>query len=238
MDRETLTRMFNDIFTICTVLSEEDLAQYAEFEVTGQKPDEQLPAVRAHLDECPDCAGRHAELLALLQAEAEGKVPPLPHSHSFDLRFLHASKPASVERTPDPHPLGRLRQAKDIFEATLLPPLRLRQVSLRDAFPVRGPTGPRLKRFRAQEAGIDLHISVLESHKRGVRTLMGRLVPHEETIQPAPGLEIWLMRGEQAWTALTEAGGVFTFEKVEPGVYSIGLEWNEQAVVVREVEVT
>jgi hypothetical protein len=67
---------------------------------------------------------------------------------------------------------------------------------------------------------------------------MGRLVPHEEAAQPAPGLEVWLMRGEEAWTALTEAGGVFTFEKVEPGVYSIGLEWNEQAVVVREVEVT
>ena len=238
MDRKTLARMFSDLFTTCKVLSEEYIAQYAELERTGQKPDEQLPAVRAHLDECPDCAARYAELLALLRAEAKGEVPLSPRSHSFDLRFLHTSKPAFVERTPDPNLLERLRQARDVFEATILPPLRLRQVSLRDALPVRGPAGPRLKRFRAQKAAIDLHISVLESHKRGVRTLMGRLVPHDETAQPAPGLEIWLMRGEDAWPALTEAGGVFTFEKVEPGLYSIGLEWNEQVVKVQEVEVT
>lgn len=93
VDKEKLTRMFTDIFTTCSALSEEVLAQYAEFEIVGQEPDKQLPEVGAHLDECPDCAGRYAELLAVLRAEARGEVLPMPPSRPFDLQFLSAPGP-------------------------------------------------------------------------------------------------------------------------------------------------
>jgi hypothetical protein len=88
MDREKLARMFGDIFTTRTHLSEEALARYAELEIAGQAPDEQLPAVGVHLSECPDCASRYAELLAMLQAEVSGEVPSVLPSRPFDLPFL------------------------------------------------------------------------------------------------------------------------------------------------------
>lgn len=93
MDKETLVRMFSDIFMTCTTVSEEVLARYAEFEMAGQEPDKRLPEVGAHLDECSECAGRYAELLALLQAEVRGKVPSVSPSRPFDLQFLSAPGP-------------------------------------------------------------------------------------------------------------------------------------------------
>ena len=93
MDKETLARMFGDIFLTCTDLSEEVLAQYAELEIAGQEADGQLPEVGAHLDECPDCAGRYAELLALLQAEVRGQVPATPRPYPFNLQFLPGPVP-------------------------------------------------------------------------------------------------------------------------------------------------
>ena len=93
MDKETLTRMFGAIFSSCVDLSEEVLARCAELEIVGQAPGKQLPDVAAHLDECPDCAGRYAELLAALQAEMSGEVPSVAPGHPFDLGFLSASRP-------------------------------------------------------------------------------------------------------------------------------------------------
>jgi hypothetical protein len=93
LDKETLARMFGDIFTTCTALSDEALARYAELEMAGQAPRELLPQAGAHLDECPDCAGRYAELLTLLQAEMRGDVPSVPHGSPFDLQFLSAPGP-------------------------------------------------------------------------------------------------------------------------------------------------
>jgi hypothetical protein len=45
------------------------------------------------------------------------------------------------------------------------------------------------------------------------------------------------MRDEQAWATAVEAGGVFTFEEIEPGEYDLGLEWEGQAVLIRGVTV-
>ncbi len=93
MDKETLARMFRDVFTVCTTLSEEVLARYAELEIAGQEPRRHLPKVGAHLDECPDCTRRYEELLALLRAERRGEVPPVPSARPFDLQFLSSPGP-------------------------------------------------------------------------------------------------------------------------------------------------
>jgi hypothetical protein len=91
MDKETLARMFGDIFTTCTTLSEEVLARYVELEIAGQEPHKQLPEVGAHLDECADCAARYTELLAALGAEVRGAVSSISPSRPFDLQFLSTS---------------------------------------------------------------------------------------------------------------------------------------------------
>jgi hypothetical protein len=93
MDKETLARMFGDIFTTCTSLSEEVLARCAELEIAGQEPDKQLPEVSAHIDECSDCAGRYSELLTLLEAEVRGEVPSVLPTRPFDLQFLSVPGP-------------------------------------------------------------------------------------------------------------------------------------------------
>lgn len=123
------------------------------------------------------------------------------------------------------------RQAKWVIEALLLPPPRLQAAPLG----IRGPH-PVLQRFRAER--IDVHVSVLEGQKRGTRTVIGRLVPHDETSQLPGSLEVWLMRDKEIWAAPVEAHGVFTFEEVQPGEYSVGFKWNEQAVLVHGVKVT
>jgi hypothetical protein len=91
VDKETLTRMFGDIYTTCAALPEEVLARYAELEIAGQEPDKQMPEAAAHLDECPDCAGKYAELLAVLQAKVRGEVSAMSASRTFDLQFLSMS---------------------------------------------------------------------------------------------------------------------------------------------------
>jgi hypothetical protein len=88
MDRTRLVKMFESVYTACAVLSEETLARYAELEIAGQEPGKEWPEVSAHLDECSDCAGRYADLLALLQAEARDEVPHAFSSRPFDLGFL------------------------------------------------------------------------------------------------------------------------------------------------------
>jgi hypothetical protein len=127
-----------------------------------------------------------------------------------------------------PSLLERLRQAVGVVEAALLPAPRLQALPLRGALPA-------LQRFRA--TGVDIHISVQPGHSRGTRAVMGRLLPQDETAGPISG-EVWLMRGEEAWAAPVETGGVFTFEEVQPGTYSLGLEWSEQAVLARGINVT
>ena len=91
-NKKTLITMLSDISTTCTGLQEETLARYAELQMAGRRPQEEMPQVGAHLQECPDCAAQYADLLALLQAEAKGEVPAVSSSRPFDLSFLPADK--------------------------------------------------------------------------------------------------------------------------------------------------
>jgi hypothetical protein len=127
-----------------------------------------------------------------------------------------------------PSLLERLRQVEGIIEATFLPAPRLQALSLRG-------TPPALQRFRAGK--VEIHISIQPGHTRGTRTVMGRLLSRDEAVSPSPDIEAWLMQNEEAWAAPVE-GGVFTFKETPPGIYSLGIEWDEQAIIVQEVKVT
>lgn len=93
MEKARWVRLFRGIGADCTALSEETLAQYAELEIKGQEPGDELLEARAHLDECSDCAGRYADILAMLQAEARGQVPLAFPGRPFDLGFLATPRP-------------------------------------------------------------------------------------------------------------------------------------------------
>lgn len=225
-------------------LREGDLMAYLD----GQESEK----VRAHLARCPYCAAqveRYRRTTAVAKAALHRFSCPDPEQLGlYQLNLLPAQERLILARHirecphcareleelahvgERPSLLERLRQAAGIVEAVLLPAPRLQAMPLRGALSI-------LQRFRAKEAGIDVHLSVQAGHSRGRRTLMGRLAPRDETSLPAPDIEVWLMRGEEAWAAPVEAGGVFTFEEVEPGEYSLGLEWHRQAVLVRGVEV-
>jgi anti-sigma factor RsiW len=206
--------------------------------------------VQAHLARCPHCAAQamaYRRTEALLQARLHRLSCPAPEQLGlYQLNLLSANERLimskhvrecphcrndldELSRVSDrPSLLDRLRQAVGVVEALPLPVPRQRAIVLRGA-------APPLERFRTD--ALDVYLSLQPGHSRGRRTVMGRLLPRDEAAAPGPGLEIWLMRDEQAWATAVEAGGVFTFEEVEPGEYDLGLEWEGQAVLIRGVTV-
>jgi hypothetical protein len=101
MDKETLAKMFGDIFSTCTILSEEDLARYAELEIAGREPRKQLPKAAAHLDDCADCTARYTELLTVLEAETSGKVSLTSSDRPFNLQFLPKPVPGPWDQVEE-----------------------------------------------------------------------------------------------------------------------------------------
>jgi len=223
-------------------LDEGELMAY----VDGQESEK----VRTHLARCPYCvaqvaAYRHTEVL--LRAVLHRVSCPTPERLGlYQLNLLPTREQLIVARHvrecphcareleelarvgSRPSLLERLHRAVDVVEAVLLPAPRL-QVA-----PLRG-TIPALQRFRAER--LDVHISVQPGHAQGARTVMGRLVPHDEITPPIPGIEVWLIRDDRAWAAAVEASGVFSFEEVAPGEYAVGLEWDGQAVLMEGIKV-
>ena len=228
-----------------------DPLELEEGELMAYVDGQESERVQAHLARCPHCVAQIAayrHTAAVLRATLHRLSCPSPEQLGlYQLNLLPAEERLILARHVRECPhcareleelarvgdrpsfLERLHQAVGVIEAVLLPAHRLQTA------PLRGPHSA-LQRFRAE--GVDVHVSVQAGHSRGARTVMGRLVPHDQASLLAPGLEAWLMRGQEAWAAPVEAGGIFTFEEVEPGEYSIGLEWNEQAVLVRGVKVT
>jgi hypothetical protein len=96
-----MKKMYQDIYTTCTDLSDEDVMQYVELEIGGQSPREQLPEVGAHLDACADCAERYEDLLEMLRAEKRGEIPAAVPGRPFDLTFLSSSPPALWKRVTE-----------------------------------------------------------------------------------------------------------------------------------------
>ncbi|MBN1874094.1 MAG: zf-HC2 domain-containing protein [Anaerolineae bacterium] len=122
----------------------------------------------------------------------------------------------------------RLRQGVGVLIAAPVSTFRQPATSLR------GETPP-LLRFRAGD--LEIHLSQQPGHSLGQRTLLGRLTSLATVTPPEPGTEIWLWRSDFASATVIEADGIFTFENVEPGQYSLGLEWQGTAVSVPEVEI-
>jgi len=213
--------MFNDIFTTCEALSEEALARYAELEMSGGTPQEQFAEVRAHLDRCTDCAERYADLLALLQAEAAGRVPPVSARHRFDLGFL--PKKPKAKGVPDRaswrlDELGRLIvEFSTELLRSLQPPV------YQPAFAVAGLKSkgdPRtLYKFVLTEAleGLEMTLSAERSRNDPDRCDVVVLVDVSEGKEERSlaGIEVHLKQGEQERdTQWTNGLGEAVFENI------------------------
>jgi hypothetical protein len=51
------------------------LPAYVEHELAGSAPEERFAGVGPHLNQCPDCAEEYQGLRAVLELEAQGRLP-------------------------------------------------------------------------------------------------------------------------------------------------------------------
>lgn len=127
-----------------------------------------------------------------------------------------------------PSLLERLRQAKNLIEAQFIPSPRWQAVGLRGR-------GHPPQRFRAEE--LDIHLSQQPGYRHGRWMLLGRLEPRMQPPPAVGGTTIWLIRDEETWEAVVAADGTFAFEELMSGRYDMALEWKDQTVIVRGVQV-
>jgi anti-sigma factor RsiW len=124
--------------------------------------------------------------------------------------------------------LERLRSAIDTIKATKIP------ASHPEAMPVRGAASMPLC-FRTE--ALDVLLTLQPGQDLGHRTISGRLLPRGEIAEPPAQQETWLLGQEESWAAPIEGRGTFVFEDVEPGTYSLGLQWEGQVILMEGVSV-
>lgn len=208
--------------------------------------------VRAHLSRCPHCQAQvnvYRHMAHLLQETLYRRDCPAPEQLAlYQLNLLsprerlvmsgHIRQCLSCQRELDelarvqdtPSLLERLRQAIGIIEAVLEP------VSYVHAGQLRGPEEELVwQSFCAQ--GMQVNIGVQEGYDREWRMVRGQLLCRDPVLPVPADLLIWLMRDQDAWAAPVEGDGIFLFEEIEPGIYSVGFEWHGQPVLIREVTV-
>jgi hypothetical protein len=130
--------------------------------------------------------------------------------------------------------LERLRQAKNLIEAQIVPMPKWRTAGLRGA-------GRPPQRFRTE--ALDIHLSQQPGYRHGRWMLLGRLDPRVQPTSAAEaptkfeGTKIWLVQDEEAWETVVAADNTFAFEELMAGTYDLAMEWDEQTVVIRGVQI-
>ncbi len=128
----------------------------------------------------------------------------------------------------------RLRQATHLIEAQVVPMPQWRTVGLRGA-------GHPPQRFRTK--ALDIHLSQQPGYRHGRWMLLGRLDPRAQSNLAAgvamklEGTKVWLVQDEETWETVVAVDNTFAFEELMAGTYDMALEWNEQTVVIRGVQI-
>lgn len=131
----------------------------------------------------------------------------------------------------------RLRQAKNLVEAQVVPTPQWRTAGLRGA-------GHPPQRFRTE--ALDIHLSQQPGYRHGRWMLLGRLEPRVQPTSVAraakaatkiEGTKIWLIQDEETWETMVAADHTFAFEELMAGTYDMVLDWNEQTVMMRGVQI-
>jgi len=183
----------------CAELDEEQLARYAELELSREAPGEHLPHVQHHLAVCPDCRREYAEVREVLRLEREGRWIEPTTQPTFNLPFL-----APLEGEPGlwAQVGPRIRRYVSQVPALLLPQLEQSgqlpqglQLSYAPAAPsrMRGPQAEALAvSFRLTDTAERLQIQV-EVSQVGEDTVWVVVRPVEATTQrPLPDASVGL----------------------------------------------
>ncbi|MFP4394478.1 MAG: zf-HC2 domain-containing protein [Anaerolineales bacterium] len=125
----------------------------------------------------------------------------------------------------------RLRRAKDLIEAQVVPTPQWRTAGLRGA-------GHPPQRFRTE--ALNIHLSQQPGYRHGRWMLLGRLEPRLKSASAATkieGIKVWLMQGEETRETVVAADHTFAFEELMAGTYDMALEWHEQTIMIRGVHI-
>jgi anti-sigma factor RsiW len=215
-------------------------------------------AVRSHVQRCPHCAEQaasYAQIDLWLGTELYRSGCPAPEALArWQLGLLRADEALQVaaHARACPHCTRELEELAAVnddllsslldvlrgigrwVEAALVPPAA-RLAARQDAPGVsRGPAFALPRRYRAG----DLEILVGAQKTSGGWQLRGRLRPPAGQRSQVGGIEVWLVQeGQPLAHCLSDERGHFRFQPVLPGQYGLGLAWQGQAVLIREVEV-
>ncbi|MEJ5312353.1 MAG: zf-HC2 domain-containing protein [Anaerolineae bacterium] len=197
---------------------------YCATQVAAYRRTLSLLETRLYRHDCPA-----VEMLALYQLNLTTPAERLViAAHVRDCPHCQRELDELARSDEAPSLFERLRQGVGVLIAGPVSTFHPKAISLR------GETPP-LLRFRVGD--LEIHLSQQPGHSLGLRTLLGRLTLLTAVAPPEPGTEIWLWRSDFATATVIEADGIFTFENIEPGQYSLGLEWQGAAVSVPKVEI-
>ena len=122
--------------------------------------------------------------------------------------------------------LARLQGVSHWLEATLV-------ATTSQPVELRGVAVPQ-RRYQAD----DLDIFVGSQMRPEGRRLMGRLRSSAEGETQVAGIEVWLVQeGRVLQSSFTDDRGHFVFSDIPPGQYDLGLAWQGEGVLIRDVEV-
>ncbi len=220
-----------------------DLADYAAGQASA--------AVQAHVRRCAHCAAQaaaYADLDRWLGAGLYRASCPAPDALAqWQFHLLPPAEELAVAAhvRACPHctrELHELQAVDDGLLATLLDRLpgvsRWREAALIAAVPrpagLRGALPPQ-RRYQAE--GLEIFVGPQQTSD-GRRLLRGHLVPTAEPGAPTAGVTVWLAQaGQVVGRQTTDDQGYFVFQPIAPGCYDLGLGWQDQAVLIRDVEV-
>ncbi len=223
-------------------IREGDLLAFAE----GQASIE----VRDHIQRCPYCASQARQFGRLDQRLQAGlyrtACPPASALARWQLHLLPTSEELQVAAHVRlclhcTRELKELAAVDDDLLSALLERLtgvtRWLDATLRTATPVpagmRGISAPQ-RRYKTPNLDIFVGSQVGSDGHR----LMGRLRPPTGTQTAVEGIEILLVhQGQVLSSQTTDSRGHFYFSKLSPGQYDLGFGWQQQAVMIRDMEV-
>jgi hypothetical protein len=123
---------------------------------------------------------------------------------------------------------ARLHQAVAHIEAQFIPTPGWQAAGLR------GQEHPP-QRFRTED--LEIHLSQQPGYHHGRWMLLGRLEPRTHPIHEVEGTTVQLVQGEKIGETTVAADGTFTFEEVMAGTYDVTIAWQNQVVILREVQI-
>lgn len=206
--------------------------------------------VRDHVDHCPACAAKVAQLretsqaLLTLMYRANCPAPEILGQYQLDLLSSAERLKIAAHVRACPHctreltELGKeedslilsvlqtLKDVVQVIEATLMPPRRLKAVGMRGM-----EAGRRAFHFHSDDVDVLVGFQPVATGSRA-GTLLGTVAQ----VEAVSGGYAWLFQeGRKPVSSPVDHLGTFTFGIIAPGEYDLALEVRERALLMRGV---